>query len=205
MAITTAQIHQAANQIDKEGKRPTLAGVRTVLGGGSFSTIQEAMKTWKRAEDEEAVEASPVPTDLADAAETMIAKLWEIGEKLAAEALDHERNSFHEELFQANEARDDAVSAADDIAEEMSKLNNDLSIANYDRKELIREVEALKECRENLRKDLAIANANTERQASIATERMEQIRQLETIVFGLTEKVSKPAARKPAKPAVKAA
>lgn len=121
MAITTAQIHAAANQIDKEGKRPTLAGVRTVLGGGSFSTIQEAMKTWKRVEDDEAIEASPVPSDLSDAADTLIAKLWEIGEKLAAEALDHERETFQEQLQQADQTRDDAVSAADEIAEELAK------------------------------------------------------------------------------------
>ena len=47
MAITTPDIHAAADKIAAQGTTPTLAAVRSALGGGSFTTISEAMKEWK--------------------------------------------------------------------------------------------------------------------------------------------------------------
>lgn len=36
MAITTQDIHAAADRLAAEGQQPTLAAVRSSLGGGSF-------------------------------------------------------------------------------------------------------------------------------------------------------------------------
>ena len=44
MAITRERIWTAADQLDAEGDRPTLAAIRKKLGGGSYSTISEAMR-----------------------------------------------------------------------------------------------------------------------------------------------------------------
>lgn len=49
MAITKQDIHAVADQIAADGGSPTLAAVRRVLGGGSFTTISEAMQEWKAA------------------------------------------------------------------------------------------------------------------------------------------------------------
>jgi hypothetical protein len=43
MAITIQDIHAAADKIADAGEAPTLAAVRKALGGGSFTTISEAM------------------------------------------------------------------------------------------------------------------------------------------------------------------
>lgn len=50
MALTTEQIHQTAQELTEKGINPTLANVRSALGGGSFTTIGEALKTWKQAQ-----------------------------------------------------------------------------------------------------------------------------------------------------------
>ena len=47
MAITREQIWAAADEIDAAGQNPTLAAVRKAVGGGSFTTIQDAMTEWK--------------------------------------------------------------------------------------------------------------------------------------------------------------
>ena len=47
MAITREQIWNAADEIDAAGQNPTLAAVRKAVGGGSFTTIQDAMTEWK--------------------------------------------------------------------------------------------------------------------------------------------------------------
>ena len=46
MAITKKAIFDAADVLDAGGQRPTLAALRKAVGGGSFTTISEAMKEW---------------------------------------------------------------------------------------------------------------------------------------------------------------
>ncbi|MCG3810126.1 DNA-binding protein [Psychrobacter sp. Ps4] len=48
MALTTEGIHAAADKLQANGTTPTQTKVREALGGGSFSTIGEALKTWKQ-------------------------------------------------------------------------------------------------------------------------------------------------------------
>ena len=43
MAVTREQIFAVADELDAAGQKPTLAAVRKALGGGSFTTISEAM------------------------------------------------------------------------------------------------------------------------------------------------------------------
>ncbi|KFA35857.1 DNA-binding protein, partial [Xanthomonas vasicola] len=57
MAITREQIWAAADNLDAAGQNPTLVAVRKVVGGGSFSTIQDAMAEWKA---RRAAKASPL-------------------------------------------------------------------------------------------------------------------------------------------------
>ena len=47
MAITKEQIFAVADELDAAGQNPTLASVRKQLGGGSFTTISEAMNEWR--------------------------------------------------------------------------------------------------------------------------------------------------------------
>lgn len=48
MALTIQQVHNTADQLQGQGIKPTLAEVRKALGGGSFTTISEAMKSWRQ-------------------------------------------------------------------------------------------------------------------------------------------------------------
>ena len=62
MAITASEVYAAADTILAAGQQPTLAAVRAALGGGSFTTISEAMKAWKAAQQAAATpqrEAAP--------------------------------------------------------------------------------------------------------------------------------------------------
>ena len=58
MAITKEQIFAVADELDAAGQNPTLASVRKQLGGGSFTTISEAMNEWRA---RKASQAAPIP------------------------------------------------------------------------------------------------------------------------------------------------
>lgn len=48
MTLTTDKIHETADMLSEQSIKPTLAEVRKALGGGSFTTISEAMKSWRQ-------------------------------------------------------------------------------------------------------------------------------------------------------------
>ncbi len=49
MAISKKSIFDAADALDAAGQRPTLAALRKAVGGGSFTTISEAIRSGGRA------------------------------------------------------------------------------------------------------------------------------------------------------------
>src|SRR3546814_11492606 len=57
MAITKEQIFAVADELDAAGQNPTLASVRKQLGGGSFTTISEALNEWRA---RQASQAAPI-------------------------------------------------------------------------------------------------------------------------------------------------
>lgn len=108
MAITTEQIHATADQLASEGIKPTQTAVRERLGGGSFTTIAEALKTWRQEQDTTAQLAEVVlPNDLAERSHTLIAQLWETAQSLANERLAKEREALeHKEALMTAEVEE---------------------------------------------------------------------------------------------------
>ncbi len=134
MAINTADIHAAADALAAQGKRPTLAAVRATLGGGSFSTIGEALKTWHKPDSEQAKEKAPVPAAISEGAARMAAALW-------AQAQEHSQQviqAAQEELEQQRQAmetvRQEATEAADALAAHLAEARQELETL---RKELV--------------------------------------------------------------------
>lgn len=101
MAITTEQIHATADQLASEGIKPTQTNVRERLGSGSFTTIAEALRSW-RAEQETVAElqAVVIPQDISDRTQVLVAQVWETAQFLANDRLSKEREALaHKEAL----------------------------------------------------------------------------------------------------------
>jgi len=106
---TLTEIHAIADRLTQAGQRPTLAAVRKELGGGSFTTISEAMKSWHDAQQEEhALAEVQVPEAISERMGQLQAALWQAALGEAERRLATER----EDLAQAREAARAQVSEA---------------------------------------------------------------------------------------------
>jgi len=80
--MTTIQerIFAIADQLTASGQRPTLAAVRKALGGGSYTTLQQAMSEWKAARQESQPVAAPEapPPSVTERMTQATAALWQI-------------------------------------------------------------------------------------------------------------------------------
>src|ERR1700730_15695292 len=120
MAITKEQIGRARYALSGAGKPPTLAAVRKAVGGGSFTTIQDAMTEWKaKRKAKEARIKEPAPQALTDRLSEVGSEIWSMALQLANARLAADRETLEAERVQMGADRQEAADLADQLNEEL--------------------------------------------------------------------------------------
>lgn len=91
--------------------QPTLAEVRKALGGGSFTTISEAMKSWRQDKQQERkLQQVDLPSNINDRLKSLRAEMWQSALSIANERLvsEHKALAAAQDKSQAenNEAKE---------------------------------------------------------------------------------------------------
>lgn len=188
----TQKVHAAADALAAaDGKRPTLAAIREALGGGSFTTISEAMKSWQ---GRHAAPAEPdtTPETVSRAGAELAASLWKQAKALADEqlkaeraALDESRAALEQETAEAAELADGLAAENESLKATIQKLTSDAVAQAQERAEVTTRATAaeaaLAECRtraEQLEKQLARAEKRADEAAETATKAREEAAEL---------------------------
>jgi len=125
MAISKEQIFTIADELDAAGQNPTLAAVRKVLGGGSFTTISEAMNEWKaRKAEKETPLRQPAPPAVAERLAEFGAEIWALALELANGRLASEREALDAARVQLEAERQEAAELADQVSAELEALQS---------------------------------------------------------------------------------
>ena len=121
MSITTRErIFQIADELDTQGHNPTLAAVRKALGGGSFTTISEAMTDWKtKKAAREKPAATPAPQAITDRLVEFGQELWALGLHVANGRLTAEREALNALKAQLDTEKAEAAELTDQLAAEL--------------------------------------------------------------------------------------
>ena len=123
MAITTQQIHSIADQLHEQGIKPTLAEVRKALGGGSFTTISEAMKSWRQDnQQEEQLRQVELPSSIAERLQTLGADMWQTAIDIANDRLVKEREALDSIKAKSQAETDEAQEAVKTLESEQADL-----------------------------------------------------------------------------------
>jgi len=123
MAITTQQIHAIADQLHEQGIKPTLAEVRKALGGGSFTTISEAMKSWRQDnQQEEQLRQVELPSSIAERLQTLGADVWQTAVDIANDRLVKDREALESIKAKAQAETDEAQEAVKTLEIEQADL-----------------------------------------------------------------------------------
>ena len=131
MALTTEAIHAAADKLHADGITPTQTKVREALGGGSFSTIGEALKTWKQElQEHEQLKKTDMPDAIKDEGIVFIAKLWQEADQIANTNLSAEREALAIDRAKTQAEIDDANEAIAALEAEQLETLNLLKLSN---------------------------------------------------------------------------
>ena len=123
MAINIQQIHAIADQLQDQGIKPTLAEVRKALGGGSFTTISDAMQSWKREQQEEQeLQQVDLPSGITERLHTLGADMWQTAIDMAHDRLSKEREALEVVKIKAQAETDEAQEAVKTLESEQADL-----------------------------------------------------------------------------------
>ena len=127
MAISIDDVFSAADRLSESGQQPTLAAVRSALGGGSFTTISEAMKSWRAMQQ---AAAAPVreaaPAAVMERFHQLGTDVWAVAISMANDRLAKEREAFERAKTEAEQAQKEATEWADQLAAELESARKRL-------------------------------------------------------------------------------
>jgi chromosome segregation ATPase len=166
MAITKEQIFAVADELDATGQNPTLAAVRKVIGGGSFTTISEAMTEWRAGR---AAKAAPIREP---APQAITERLGELGAELWASALDLANGRLAAEREALEAARDETEAAR----QEASELADQLSVELDEAKTQIAALEASEAAVKSEANELRAKLSAAIERAAVAEARSDELR-----------------------------
>ena len=144
MAITREQILETASRLQAQGIKPTQTNVREALGGGSFTTIAEALREWRADQDQTAqLQQVVIPSDITDRTNILIAQVWETAQSLAndrlikeREALEHKEALINAEIDESNKIIETLENEQAELTAQLDTLTNDNSLLNGKNNEL---------------------------------------------------------------------
>jgi chromosome segregation ATPase len=177
MALTRDTILQAADALDAEGLRPTLAAVRKRLGSGSFTTIQEAMAEWKSRQLQAAAPLhEPPPEELTERAAALAGEIWKMARAAADLALVGQRQQIESEQAELRRQVAEAVEMADALTEESEELKRELAELRPLRVALEKTAAELAEVRRKSAEEVhrAIETANRKDRETIEAQKAEK-------------------------------
>lgn len=192
MSLTVEKIHAAADDLANQGINPTQTKVRDALGGGSFSTIGEALKTWKQEQKEhEQLKQTDMPDDLKEEGIVHLAKIWQIADKIANDRLATAREALvvaqansEAEVKEAQEAVETLEKEQDDIKAQLASMTDISDKATADAERYVAERDALNSKLIDTQHKLDI---QTERTNAATTQNAELNTKIEAIRVQLDE------------------
>lgn len=129
MALTTQDIHATADSLAEQGIKPTLAEVRKALGGGSFTTISDAMKSWRQEQQaEQQLQRVDLPSSIDERLQALGADMWKSAINIANERLTAEREALAIAQDKAQAEIGEAQEAVKTLEAEQAALLEQLDI-----------------------------------------------------------------------------
>ncbi|WNL48586.1 DNA-binding protein (plasmid) [Dyella sp. BiH032] len=173
--VSREDVWAVADRLVSEGKRPTLALVRSALGGGSYSTIHPAFIAWRQERSEKvALPTDKAPAGVVDRVNALVSVIWQQATDDAAARFDGERRALQGAADKASQRADEVDEALAQCAEELDRANERTDQAEKTLSQVRIDMGALaQELAEAKQFGAAQAAAKTEAEAWIADLRVQ--------------------------------
>lgn len=146
MKSTKERIFGIADDIDAGGQKPTLAAVRKAIGGGSFTTISEAMKEWRSQKAaKETRPLVPPPSAVTDRLADLGTEIWSLATEMADGQLAAERNAFEMARNGLEIEKQEAIELLNQVTEDLEAAQRKIADNESAARAAVTDLSALRE------------------------------------------------------------
>ena len=120
MKLEKAEIWKAADDLVREGLKPTVQAVRDRVGFGSFEKIAPAMAEWRARQDVDRSVVTPMPADLRERGDAHVRQLWSAAMAAADASMHAEREGLKAAQAELAQQQVELGRVADELANQLS-------------------------------------------------------------------------------------
>ena len=176
MTTAASRIFEIADELDAAGHNPTLASVRKALGGGSYTTISQAMNEWRA---KKAAKETPIreaaPQAITEFLDQLGMEIWAQALQLANGRLSAEREALEKARQEIEAQRQEAAELADLVSSELETARQEASSLREQLNVAQASILAVGDTLRERERDLAVAQARTEEISTRATQLNDQL------------------------------
>lgn len=175
MAINKEQIWLVADEMLEAGESPTLAAVRKRVGGGSYTTISEALKEWRQREQQKArSDEVVVPEEVRALVAGAGKSIWQAALDLARSEIEGVKSALEAREKEIARERAEALALADQVSADLEQAQLEI---------------------ERTSEQLSLAQADSREARAVSAEREQRILSLERELKEIRESTEKTSAR----------
>ena len=137
--VTDSMVFEVADQLTATGEKATNRAIWSAIGGGSMTTISQALRRWKDSQVlqvAQPIERAPLPATIIDVLHGAAAQLWDAALNETKSELDQLAQATNVRVAEAQNERDDTLAELQTTAEELEqvKAERDGALAEIDSK-----------------------------------------------------------------------
>lgn len=180
MHVTKEEVFQLAEQFKEEDKKITVAALRASLGDrGSFTTISNHLRAWKKEERERANEVSDeeIPDTIRDVASHMVRAVWRSASEWAEREIAAIKKVCVEQTKEAEDEVKEAFQEVEALQEKYDYLTHELQAVTAARNDLEKQAIAREQKSDHLQIEVETIKsrcADLERSVNELSERVTQ-------------------------------
>lgn len=128
--VTREQVFAVADRLADQGIAPTVAIVRSDLGKGSFTTINQHLGEWKALKWQVEGPAASLPASVEAKARESLAVLWEFAARESRQMVERIREAALRDVGELQEALEEAQRQCAELGAERRELHKHLGQAH---------------------------------------------------------------------------
>ena len=166
--VTMKEVHDAANKLDAQGKKPGVRGVREIIGHGGDTTIETYLTTWVPVS--QVVDLPPMSPEVLAAVSAMAEDFWYFAKKTSENDVAAAVSKMEKERDVAQAAVTRLGEGIDKLTEENRKQSDQIIVKDQTIAERDRQIAELTKSNEESAKLIDKLDAQVAMQKNMLTE-----------------------------------
>lgn len=127
--VSDEMVFEIAEQLTAKGEKVTNRAVWSAIGGGSMTTISNALRRWRENQElqvNQSIERTPLPAAMVEVLHHAAAQLWDAAQTETKAELEQLAQATNARIAEAHSERDEALAELQATAEELEQTKAEL-------------------------------------------------------------------------------